>query len=211
MWYRRHECGLRMAIFFSAATAAGAFGGLLARGIVELDGTRGLSGWAWIFIIEGAVTLAVGKPRRCRAPVFGRCYNRADISYHTAISAFFLMHDYPDTAKFLTKEEKIEVQRRLEADRSSAEGFEIKYLWDALKDWRVWLHMFITLGIFTPLYSFSLFLPTIVKTLGYTDNTAQLMTVPPYVVACILCISGGYIADRHGQRGIYMIGFNLLA
>ncbi|OCL11338.1 major facilitator superfamily transporter [Glonium stellatum] len=188
MWYRRHECGLRIAIFFSAATAAGAFGGLLARGIVELDGARGLSGWAWIFIIEGAVTLAV------------------------AVSAFFLMHDYPDTAKFLTKEEKIEVQRRLGADRSSPnEGFDMKYFWDALKDWQIWLHMFITLGIFTPLYSFSLFLPTIVKTLGYTDNTAQLMTVPPYVVACILCISGGYMADRHGQRGIYMIGFNLLA
>ena len=64
MWYRRHECGLRIAIFFSAATAAGAFGGLLARGIVELDGARGLSGWAWIFIIEGAVTLAVGKSKR---------------------------------------------------------------------------------------------------------------------------------------------------
>ena len=55
-----------MAIFFSAATAAGAFGGLLARGIVELDGARGLSGWAWIFVIEGAVTLAVGKSKRCR-------------------------------------------------------------------------------------------------------------------------------------------------
>ena len=40
MWYRRHECGLRMAIFFSAATAAGAFGGLLARGIAEMDGGK---------------------------------------------------------------------------------------------------------------------------------------------------------------------------
>lgn len=63
MWYRRHECGLRMAIFFSAATAAGAFGGLLARGIVEMDGLRELSGWAWIFIIEGVVTVAVGTYR----------------------------------------------------------------------------------------------------------------------------------------------------
>ena len=44
MWYRRHECGLRMAIFFSAATAAGAFGGLLARGIMEMRGVGGLSG-----------------------------------------------------------------------------------------------------------------------------------------------------------------------
>jgi len=60
MWYRRHECGLRMAIFFSAATAAGAFGGLLARGIVEMRGLGGLSGWQWIFILEGIITFVVG-------------------------------------------------------------------------------------------------------------------------------------------------------
>lgn len=60
MWYRRHECGLRLAIFFSAATAAGAFGGLLARGIVEMNGLGGLSGWAWIFVLEGLITLIVG-------------------------------------------------------------------------------------------------------------------------------------------------------
>lgn len=60
LWYRRHECGFRMAIFFSAATAAGAFGGLLARGIVELDGVGGKSGWAWIFILEGLATFFIG-------------------------------------------------------------------------------------------------------------------------------------------------------
>jgi MFS family permease len=49
-----------MAIFFSAATAAGAFGGLLARGIVEMDGLGGRAGWAWIFIIEGLITFVVG-------------------------------------------------------------------------------------------------------------------------------------------------------
>lgn len=61
MWYRRHECGLRMAIFFSAATAAGVFGGFLARGIMELRGEAGLAGWQWIFIIEGLLTVVVGK------------------------------------------------------------------------------------------------------------------------------------------------------
>jgi MFS family permease len=61
MWYCRHECGYRMAIFFSAATAAGAFGGLLARAIMEMDGRGGLRSWQWIFILEGIVTVGVGK------------------------------------------------------------------------------------------------------------------------------------------------------
>lgn len=60
MWYRRHECGLRMAIFFSAATAAGAFGGLLARGILEMRGIADLSGWQWLFILEGMLTFFIG-------------------------------------------------------------------------------------------------------------------------------------------------------
>lgn len=64
---------------------------------------------------------------------------------------------------------------------------------------------------YTPLYSISLFLPTIVRTLGYTNETAQLMTVPPYVVACICCISGGYLADRFQTRGVFMIGFFVCA
>lgn len=50
-----------MAVFFSAATAAGAFGGLLARAIMEIDGKGGLASWQWIFVIEGLVTAMVGK------------------------------------------------------------------------------------------------------------------------------------------------------
>lgn len=42
-WYVRSECGFRMALFFSAATLAGAFGGILARGIAEMSGVGGKS------------------------------------------------------------------------------------------------------------------------------------------------------------------------
>ncbi|KAI5783173.1 major facilitator superfamily domain-containing protein [Peziza echinospora] len=188
MWYRRHECGYRMALFFSAATLAGAFGGLLARGISEMDGIGGKPGWAWIFILEGILTLGV------------------------AICAYWVINDYPETAKFLTAEEKLEVARRLKADRTSlADEFHMKYFMDALKDWKIYVHMLITIGIYTPLYSFSLFLPTIVAGIGYKNNEAQLMTVPPYVAACAATIFGGWIADRTQQRGIYMIGFCLLS
>ena len=60
MWYQRQEIGFRIALFFSAATAAGAFGGLFARGISEMAGDGGKAGWSWIFILEGILTLCVG-------------------------------------------------------------------------------------------------------------------------------------------------------
>jgi len=188
MWYRRHECGYRMALFFSAATLAGAFGGLLARGISEMRGIGGRPGWAWIFILEGIATLLV------------------------ASTAYWVINDYPETAKFLTQEEKDEVHRRLKLDRTSlADEFNTKYFFHAIKDWKIYIHMLITIGIYTPLYSFSLFLPTIVAAMGHTNNTAQLMTVPPYVTACAATILGGYLADKYKQRGIFMIFFCVLS
>jgi MFS transporter, ACS family, DAL5 transporter family protein len=56
MWYARHEIQVRQALFFSAASIAGAFSGLLAFGIAHMDGVGGLEGWRWIFILEGIVT-----------------------------------------------------------------------------------------------------------------------------------------------------------
>lgn len=118
------------------------------------------------------------------------------------------MHDYPPTAKFLKQEERTEVVDRLKRDRSSlADEFDLKFFWQAVKDWKIWVHMFITIGVYTGLYSYSLFLPTIIRDLGYANTTAQLLTVPPYFVACFFCIGAGYLADRMGQRGIFMIFF----
>lgn len=77
-----------------------------------------------------------------------RCLLRNSLKIVTpAILAFFVMHDYPSTAKFLTPEERNEVTRRLEQDRSSlADEFDLKYFWHAVKDWKIWVHMFITIG-----------------------------------------------------------------
>lgn len=53
MWYKREEAQKRITFFFSSATLAGAFGGLLASAIGKMEGLRGYSGWRWIFILEG--------------------------------------------------------------------------------------------------------------------------------------------------------------
>lgn len=43
--------GISIALFFSAASLSGAFSGLLAAAIENLDGVGGKPGWAWIFIL----------------------------------------------------------------------------------------------------------------------------------------------------------------
>lgn len=116
-----------------------------------------------------------------------------------------------DRAKFLSTEERIEVQRRLSEDGGLSDDFDLKYFVQAARDWKIWVNMIITIGLFTPLYSISLFLPTIIKAFGYSANKSQLMTVPPYIVACVLTIAGSYVADKVAQKGIFLLGFETVA
>jgi MFS family permease len=86
----------------------------------------------------------------------------------------------------------------------------MKYVWQAFKDYKMWLGMIIYMGADMPLYAFSLFLPTIITELGYTTTRAQLLSVPPYVAAAILTVVIGFIADRTRQRGLCNIAVSFL-
>ncbi|KAI1074582.1 MFS general substrate transporter [Whalleya microplaca] len=190
-WYKRSEFGIRAAIFFSAAAISGSFGGLLAAAIELMDGIGGRPGWAWIFILEGLLTV-----------VFG-------------VLSFWMVHDFPDQARFLSDDDRARVVRRLKMDQQSSaehEEWKISYLYAGLKDWKMWLGMVIYMGCDMPLYAFSLFLPSIVQNLGWGSSTvrAQLMSVPPYVVAALLTVVIGFIADRTHQRGLCNIGVSLI-
>jgi len=145
-----------------------------------MDGIGGKPAWAWIFILEGLLTVVAGA------------------------ASFWIIQDFPDTAKFLTEEERTFVIRRLqEDDQFSAAGEKLKmrFIWQSLLDWKTWLGMLLYMGSDGPLYAFSLFLPTIINQLGFTATPANLLTVPVYVVACIATCAVGLVADRKGNRG----------
>lgn len=190
MWYCRHEAQMRQALFFSAASVAGAFSGLLAFGIAHMDGVGNYSGWRWIFILEGILTVVV------------------------AVIAYFTLYDFPETASFLTEEERAFVVWRLKYQGNEAgatmmvaqdDSFQWKYVKDAFLDWQIWTNVWVYWGIVAPLYGISLFLPTIIKeAFGYTSSKAQLMTVPIYITASILAVVVAYASDKNGKRSPFI-------
>ncbi|GAA5871212.1 hypothetical protein JCM1840_000147 [Sporobolomyces johnsonii] len=185
MWYRRDETAYRSCLLY----ASGAFGGLIARAIQLMDGTQGLEGWRWIFIIEGTVTAAV------------------------AILCFFVLPDSPSTARFLTSDEKTRVVERLKVDtQSMPQEFDKRYVWAAFTNPMVYCMMFLELGSLTAVYVFSNFAPTIVNQgLGFTATNAQLLVVPPYVLGCIAALVAGIWSDKVKRRFPFVVTFASVA
>lgn len=191
-WYLRNEFGIRAAIFFSAAALSGSFGGLLAAAIENMHGIRGLEGWRWIFIIEGLATMII------------------------AIISYWMVQDFPAEAKFLSEKDRQRVLYRLSKDKQSSakdESFKIGALWAAIADWKTYTGMLIYMGCLMPLYSFSLFLPTIIQNLNLSSKDAltgkaliirnQLLSVPPYALGAILTVAVGYWSDKTQRRGVF--------
>ncbi|KAK5653052.1 hypothetical protein OQA88_9338 [Cercophora sp. LCS_1] len=192
MWYTPKEIATRMAIFYGANTAAGAFGGVIAYGVGNLDGVNGWRAWKWLFLIEGVVTIAAG------------------------LACFFFLphfpHQYNDkrTSRWLTKEEleygRLRVKYARGPDVPTYE-FRWKDVLDAAKDRKTYLMMMMFWwGGSVPTYSLSYTLPTMVKNLGYSAVRAQAMTTPPYIFATIICVLVGYLSDRFQRRYVFIMG-----
>lgn len=195
-WYKRNEFGIRSAIFSSAASAAGSFGGLLAAAIAQMDGVGGYAGWRWIFLIEGKSLLCLLSHNLIS------CIGAATICL--GVASIFLIQEWPDKAKFLNHDDRLRVYYRLKNDQQASaehEGFRWAYIREAFTDPKTYTMMIIKMGNGCSLYAVSLTLPTIVRQLGFTATTAQLLTVPPYFVAMVFTIGMSWLADRIGQRG----------
>lgn len=91
-----------------------------------MDGVGGYAGWRWIFILEGLLTVVV------------------------ALVAPFAIHDSPETATFLTEEERRFVIHSLRTQHSADSRemvqdeakFQIRYVIDAFTDWQIYLGLF---------------------------------------------------------------------
>ncbi|KAJ9106423.1 hypothetical protein QFC21_001569 [Naganishia friedmannii] len=180
-WYQRKEASKRISLFFAGAVMAGAFG---------MDGIGGKSGWSWIFIMEGLITLIAG------------------------LISPWLVHDWPDQrTRFLDPLEKRIVLTRLKADTGLASQgtFNWKVVKRAVLDWKTWLFMLTYIGAAMPVYAQSIFTPTIIASLGkWTTPQSLLLSTPPYVFAFVTTMVTAYFSDKTGKRAAFLMFWSVM-
>ncbi|QFZ28711.1 putative uncharacterized transporter [Clavispora lusitaniae] len=214
MYYKKNEVLVRQAIFFSAASMAGAFSGVLAAAISKMDGIGGYEGWRWIFILEGLLTFIVALVSFFYFPQYpGKCYFLTERERKFAV--WRTKHSGNETQRSVVKTDENDVGETLGeqklAERYLGEDHEHKkkYFWAVFKDWHSYAMLCVYWGVCVPLYAISLFTPTIIRTLGYTSTKAQLMSAPIYVVAAVFSIAQAFWSNRNGYRSPFLI-FNFL-
>jgi MFS family permease len=176
-WYKKNELGLRMALLFCGSSISGAFGSLIASGILSsLDGTLGFSAWRWLFFVEGALTIVI------------------------AVSAIWIIPDFPSTPSvWLLPDEQILAQRRMKEEvvvieHEGTPEKNFSGLVEAVTDWRVWW-LGLTLHLMVCSHSFSMFFPTLSATMGYNTTMSLLLCAPPW----ILGTATSFVVARHSD------------
>ncbi|KAH7245294.1 major facilitator superfamily domain-containing protein [Fusarium tricinctum] len=196
MFYHKKHISLRNAYFYSISAISGAVGGLVALGIGELDnydgpgqGAAGWRAWRWIITINGIPTVL------------------------TAFVIPFILPNTPETAKFLSNEERqalLDVRAAEVGQTTSGQELHKEDVMAGVKDWTIWALSIAQFCSHSVLYSFSVFLPTIIKEMGdWTPKQVQGLTVPVYAVGFVTYLVCARISDRIQQRGIFCIGGGL--
>jgi MFS family permease len=193
------DLALRISYFYCASALSGAFSGLLAAAIAEMDGVGGLEGWRWIFILEGIASVVLG------------------------VACFFLLIDTPAlSARWLAPEEirYLELSMFIKQGGTSSEetGFKWRDLRIVLSNWRIYVQAYFLLcqstlsyGMSFPLDSMicganlrdagtKFTLPTITKAMGFSNTNAQLTSAPPYVAGAISAVVFARLSDHFYWR-----------
>ncbi|KAK3704718.1 hypothetical protein LTR37_013692 [Vermiconidia calcicola] len=179
-WYKREELGLRISYLFVASALSGAVGGLIALGILYMDGVSGVAGWRWLYIVEGIITM-----------VF-------------AGMTIFLVPGHWSTAYFLNDSDKAIMRVREEAMAAYSGGtghYTKADIMAAAKDITTWVHAPTQIAMVTILYGFGTFLPVILKFgFGFSTLQTQYLVVPVFFWGSVAYFIGALVGDKYNAR-----------
>ncbi|KAK4687543.1 hypothetical protein P7C73_g2583, partial [Tremellales sp. Uapishka_1] len=179
-FYTRGELGKRVAAFYSCNALSGAFSGLIAYGVFQMDSK--LWGWQILFLIEGAFTVAFA-----------------------IVTAIFLP-TRPASWGALTDRQKEIARLRLLKDGSSSTDapFKARTFFKPLWDWKFYVYGAIALCYGTAAAVAGNFLTQIIGRFEFSTVKTNLYTVAPFVCGTIVLLVTSWSSDRFRERGFHL-------
>ncbi|WP_239479375.1 MFS transporter [Lichenicola cladoniae] len=172
-WFPSRYQGRILAWFQMAIPLSAVVAGPLSVGILSLNGTWGLRGWQWLFIVEGLPAIILG------------------------VAVLLVLKERPDQAGWLDRGEQAMVTAAIEAEprRDASHSFGA-----VLRDPRVLLLAAIQLCFTLGAYAVGIWLPLILKQHHMTLTQIGLASAVPYALGCLATILWATASDRSGKR-----------
>jgi D-galactonate transporter len=185
-WFPADYRARMVAWFMTAVALAGVVGGPVSGWILHsMDGTAGLKGWKWLYLLEGLPSLLTG------------------------LFVLMVMDNSPAQASWLSEEEKKLLRERKvdEEARKQQAGVTGHEVADALGNPKVWLlaalYFFIVMG----LYGISFWLPQIIReTITTDEQSIGWISAIPWLASAVCMVAVGGHSDRTGERSWHIAG-----
>ncbi|HLB97441.1 MAG TPA: MFS transporter [Acetobacteraceae bacterium] len=176
-WFPNSYRSRIIGLFQTAIPISVIVGSIISGTILSLDGTMGLAGWQWLFILEAVPSIVLG------------------------IVVARALTDRPEVANWLSPEQRNWLAGRLAAERAEREAVHHFKLGEALRSGRVLALTLVYFGNAFASYGLTIFLPQIVHRFGISYVGTGLVTAIPYVFGAFAMVAWGLHADRTGERG----------
>jgi len=176
--YRWFPAGRRAsitALFTLAVPMAGVVGGPVSGWILEhLQGTAGLRGWQWMFLLEGLPVVALGLLILAR------------------------LDDRIEDARWLSDEQKHALQQTLAGEEARK---QISSWRGIFANGQVWLLVSIYFAVMLAVNTLAFWMPALIHGSGIAhDSQVGLLSAVPYLAGCVFMIVVGRSSDQRKER-----------
>jgi ACS family tartrate transporter-like MFS transporter len=178
-WFPAKERGRAVAGFMTATVLSSVIGAPLSGWLIgTTHNWMDLSGWQWMFLLEGAPAIILG------------------------VGTFFYLVDRPEQdTRWLSPDEKSWLVAELRTEQNTHAKHSMDEFRAIFRDARVWLLTLVYMCNGIAIYGVVLWLPQIVKSIGgLTNFQTGMVSAIPFIFAAIGLIVIARSSDRTGER-----------
>jgi ACS family tartrate transporter-like MFS transporter len=175
-WFPARARARAVAWFMTANPLAGIVGSPVSGALLGLTG-KGLSGWQWMFLMEGIPAILLGAV------------------------VLWVLSDRPEDATWLKGEERGWLLEKLAGEQQAESRLKQGSFWQVLIAPGIWMLSLVYFGVSTTMYGVTFWLPSLIQSLsGLGTFETSLVAVLPFVVSTIAMVLVGMRSDRTGER-----------